>query len=253
MSRDALLAIETATHDGSVALLRGDGAPIERRLTLERRHSADLLPTIDALLREHGLGPRDLGAVAYSAGPGSFTGLRVAATVATMLQEVIGCDVVAVSTLEALAVGALPQPAGTVIVSVLDAARDRVYFAAFRACDSAGGSAAVETLTSPEVRPLTAAFDGLERGFVATGPALRRHAAICASAGGKTAAEEVWRPRAAVVAELGRAAWRNGQVCSPHEITPHYLRPPECEEVYEQRRAEALARRSAANPGAGGE
>jgi tRNA threonylcarbamoyladenosine biosynthesis protein TsaB len=90
-----LLALETSSRHGSVALGRGPDVMAYRPLSADRRHTTELLPVVRELLTEVGCRPRDVGVVCFSQGPGSFTGLRVAATLARMWQSAIGSRVLA--------------------------------------------------------------------------------------------------------------------------------------------------------------
>jgi tRNA threonylcarbamoyladenosine biosynthesis protein TsaB len=124
-----LLAIETATAAAGVALLRGDAVVAARALPRERPASETLLPAILALLSEAGVELPAIDAFAVSAGPGSFTGLRVG--VATVKGLAFGTEavVVPVPTLAALALRAAPAPGP--IAALLDARRGEVYAAVY--------------------------------------------------------------------------------------------------------------------------
>jgi tRNA threonylcarbamoyladenosine biosynthesis protein TsaB len=93
-----ILAIETSQRIGGVALSIGDVVDVEMlRVAPDRRHhDDDLVPAIDRVTRRHGLGARGLDAVGLSIGPGGFTGLRIAVSVAKMLAESVGAMLVAV-------------------------------------------------------------------------------------------------------------------------------------------------------------
>src|SRR4030042_517600 len=110
MTGDLILAIETSSIRGSVSLGRGPNLVAVRTLTTERRHTGELLPAIRDLLAAGGVEPCDVGLVCFSCGPGSFTGLRVGATVARMWQSATNCRVAAVPSLEAVAHNALARP-----------------------------------------------------------------------------------------------------------------------------------------------
>ena len=124
-----LLAIETATAAAGVALLRGDAVVAARALPGDRPASETLLPTLIALLGESGVALPAIEVFAVSAGPGSFTGLRVG--VATVKGLAFGSNAVVVSvpTLAALARRAAPAPGP--IVALLDARRGEVYAAVY--------------------------------------------------------------------------------------------------------------------------
>ena len=97
-----LLAIEASTQTASCALWTA-GSVIERRCAAERNSSETLLPAIMALLAEHQLGLTQLDGIAFGAGPGSFTGLRVAAGITQGLAFAAELPVAPVETLAAVA------------------------------------------------------------------------------------------------------------------------------------------------------
>ena len=108
------VAIETATRVGSVAVGRGDNVLAEVELGEQTRHAARALPALDEALRSAGAGRGEIGAVVVGAGPGSFTGVRVAGATAKGLTTSLGVPLVAYSSLLALAAGVTTglDPAG---------------------------------------------------------------------------------------------------------------------------------------------
>ena len=121
-----ILAIETSGERGSVALL-ADDMLFEQALEGHARHSEHLLPTIRQLLAEAGLSLQQLDALAFGAGPGAFTGLRLACGVVQGLALGAQRPVVAVGSLQALA---LEAPQGPVLVAA-DARMGEIYSAAY--------------------------------------------------------------------------------------------------------------------------
>ncbi|HEY3243629.1 MAG TPA: tRNA (adenosine(37)-N6)-threonylcarbamoyltransferase complex dimerization subunit type 1 TsaB, partial [Phycisphaerae bacterium] len=79
------LAIETSGRIGSLALAHGDRLIDVRTFSTALRHAVELMPTLDALCRQHRVAPEQVGEVYVSGGPGSFTGLRIGITVARTL------------------------------------------------------------------------------------------------------------------------------------------------------------------------
>jgi tRNA threonylcarbamoyladenosine biosynthesis protein TsaB len=235
------LAIETSSLHGSVAL--GGGADILawRALAADRKHAAELLPAIHELLTEAGAGPADVGVLCFSRGPGSFTGLRVAATVAQTWQSAVGSRVIAVPTLEAIARNALGcEGAPRRLAVMLDARRGQVFGAIYTR-DGNGELHAVADAALHEVRAWLA---GLHRPCAVLGDGLAQHRQLVLAMGLVALPEQLWWPDARQVLAIGRQLAAAGHFCNPADIRPAYLRPPECEEVYEQRRAEARARRA---------
>lgn len=106
MPAPVLLAIESSQRVGSVALSTADGAIHEAPLSTDQRHDDGLMPAVDRLVREAGLAPRDLDAVALSIGPGGFTGLRIAVSTAKMLALTVGVALVPVPSAIVAATGA---------------------------------------------------------------------------------------------------------------------------------------------------
>ena len=123
-----------------MALLEGERVLGERFLMTERNHSVQLMPEIDKLLQGSGLRARDLHAIVVGEGPGSYTGTRIAVTVAKTFAWSLDVPLYAVSTLEAMALGALRDATNHAdfsnmssiwIVPVLDGRRWQAYTALF--------------------------------------------------------------------------------------------------------------------------
>jgi tRNA threonylcarbamoyladenosine biosynthesis protein TsaB len=126
------LALETATDRLSVALGRPDAPLLERHLEGARRHAAALLPLLEWLLAEGGIGLASVDTLALADGPGSFTGLRVgAATVKALARSRPGVEVWTASTLMVRAAGVAPSHGARVLV-VTSALRGELYAASYR-------------------------------------------------------------------------------------------------------------------------
>lgn len=123
-----VLAVDTTTPRGSVAVVSEQGTLGEARVTSDG-HSRWLLPAVDALLRGIGCEPGELDAFAVTAGPGSFTGLRIALSSVQGLAIACGRPCVGLSALDVLALAA--ARAGGPIVAAMDAFRGETYVAAY--------------------------------------------------------------------------------------------------------------------------
>src|SRR5688572_22548430 len=103
-----LLAIETTTFTGSIALLDEDRIVAEARLPDELRSAQSLAPAIQTLLSHAGWPVNSLNLIAVAQGPGSFTGLRVGVTTAKTLAYALEAEVLGVDTLDVVAAQAQP-------------------------------------------------------------------------------------------------------------------------------------------------
>lgn len=141
-----LLAVESATPFASAALWQ-DGT-VTVRFEKQPR-GGGMLALVDALLREASLAPDALEAVAYGAGPGAFTGLRLAAGTAQGMAFGADCPVVGISTLAALAHRAWRELGFDCVVPLLDARMGEVYWGAYRNRDDGNGEPVVADRVSP--------------------------------------------------------------------------------------------------------
>lgn len=127
-----LLAIETATECCSVAVVHGETVMARSELA-PRRHAELVLPMADSLLAELGLSRHALDGIAVGRGPGAFTGVRLAISLAQGMAMALDIPVVTVSSLAALAMEA-PEDDNPVL-AVIDARMGEIYSAAYRRGD----------------------------------------------------------------------------------------------------------------------
>lgn len=163
-------AFETATEWCSVALwLDGEIAGIEERAG--QQHAERVLPMLDRLAAAAGIGLGALDAVAFGAGPGSFTGLRIACGVAQGIAFARGIPALGVSTLEAIA----EESGAARVVSCLDARMREVYYSAHERIDGGPGARWREVVAAQCVAPGALALPpgdgwvGCGNGFAAYG------------------------------------------------------------------------------------
>lgn len=175
-STDLVLAIDTASPIGSVAIARNGSVMARASLEHRAEHASRLMPTIGRVLDEAGVDRRSLGGVVVGEGPGSFTGVRVAAATAKGLAHALAVPLWAVSS---LAAAALATDAGSVRYVMFDARSDRVYAACYGV-----GSATVQTLVRPHAGVLRDVLDSdVPAGAVFVGDAADRHRAVIEGAG----------------------------------------------------------------------
>jgi tRNA threonylcarbamoyladenosine biosynthesis protein TsaB len=229
------LAIETSGGIGSVAIGRGGTVLGARRFDARNNHAVELVPSIDRLAQEHDLAARDIGHIYLSAGPGSFTGLRIGATFARALAFAVGARIVRVPTLTVIAQNALsldvpPQR----VVALLDAKRKHVFAACFEFADGA-----YAPIDEPAEREPVQYLNSLGKVTV-WGEGVERHRdgiAGCERAVMPEGAEHDADPK--VVYALGWRAAVRGEFTDARECTPVYVRRPEAEERWEKRNDDA--------------
>jgi tRNA threonylcarbamoyladenosine biosynthesis protein TsaB len=211
-----LLAIEAATERLSLAVSAG-GTVHERTLDAGQRQGELVLAEVDALLARAALRVADLHGIAYGAGPGSFTGLRIACGVAQGLAAARALPVVGVGTLAALAETAR---AGRV-VACLDARMGEVYHAAYEKRQGALHEVIPPGLHRPDAVPLPEGegWTGCGPGFAAYGtPLALRHGARLA------AVDPAVFPSAAAVVRLAAPRFAAGEGVAAAAAVPVYLR-----------------------------
>ena len=216
-----ILAFETSTDACSVALRLGEETR-ERFEKAPRRHAELVLPMAESLLAEAGLGPGDLDGVAFGRGPGSFTGVRIAAAVVQGVAFATGLPVAPVSTLQALAEGVARETGEESVLAVLDARMGEVYWGAYRRAGSGRMEVVVEdTLSAPERVSLAAPGP-----WAVAGDGWAAYSEILRSGlGGRVSRELPARlPRARDVAHIGADILRRGAGVPAAAAVPLYLR-----------------------------
>lgn len=229
-----LLAFEAATHRRSVALWR-DGTCLERAEIVPNGGSERLLPWANDLLAEAGISLRQLDGIAFGAGPGGFTGLRLACGVAQGLAWGLDLPVAPVCTLAALALGAGDGK----LLACLDARMNEVYVAAYVVQGDA-----LEEVMAPKVGaggtarlPDGALWRGVGDGF-----AMPHGEAIRARMGGRLVAiDALALPTAVAVARLAALRLARGEGVPAAQAVPLYVRE-KVALTKEEREAERLAR-----------
>ena len=171
MTELKLLAFDTSTETMTVAVANG---------ALSWRHSgrggamasSTLIPAIQALLAEAGLALRELDAIAFGHGPGSFTGLRTACSVAQGLAFGAGVPVLGIDTLMAVADQAREQAGCTQVLAVLDARMDEVYAGAYEFADGGWNRRGEFSLDKPDALSLPPGWTLAGNAFDAYGERL---------------------------------------------------------------------------------
>lgn len=227
-----ILALETATEACSAALWLDAGTPscLNRYQFAPREHNRLILPMIEAILAEAELDFCQLDAIAFGCGPGSFTGVRMAAGVAQGIAFGADLPVIPVSTLAALAQQALDETGEVLAYPCIDARMGEVYWAVYRHGES-GGMECLQTeqvvvagqvalpdcgtdADSPEIKGI-----GIGSGFATYAVPLAERL------GSRLTGVLPDRfPTATCIAKLAAQAYDKGQWVSAEQALPVYLR-----------------------------
>ena len=223
-ARMRILAVETSTLAGSVALLDDGRVAGQILLDIALTHSERLMAMVDGLLRDCGWKAEQLDALAVSIGPGSFTGLRVGIATVKGLALALALPVASVPTLDALASN-VPF-ADAPVCPLLDARKGEVYLAVYRWNDDRPERVSDYLALSPRqaAERLTAPVIVLGDGVAACLPFLSH-----LGAGLRIAPSTHALPSAAVVGRIGHAQLVAGQSVAADALVPLYLRPSEAE------------------------
>ncbi|MGB9907742.1 MAG: tRNA (adenosine(37)-N6)-threonylcarbamoyltransferase complex dimerization subunit type 1 TsaB [Candidatus Saccharicenans sp.] len=222
-----ILAIDTTTRFGSVALVSGEEVRAEVNYASPSSHSRQVFRAVDDLIRLAGLKFDQLEGLAVAAGPGSFTGIRIGLSLVKALGLASGRPVASVSALEALA-WKLILPGAGLIVPMIDARKGEVFAGAY----SAGGGGLQEVIPAGVYNPSSFLGQLPASGplsFIGTGSELYR-SLIDQKIGTRAL---FWNRSFHIAAEVGLLGHRllaGGQGLSPADLQPIYYRKSQAEE-----------------------
>ncbi len=211
-----ILALETSTEYCSVALWQ-DGNIVNRCELVGQRHSELLMEILDSLLHEAGIKLAQLDGIAFGAGPGSFTGVRIACGVTQGLALGADLPVVGVCTLQALA-----QAAGhDKVITALDARMGEIYHAVYEKRAGVWVTICEPNLCLPQQAPQVqgSGWFGMGSGFAMYGAVLDNR-----YAGQITGSDTQAVPQAIAIAEFAAPLFAAGQGMDAAQAIPFYLR-----------------------------
>jgi len=254
MRQSLILAIETSSRIGSVAIAFGARRISETRFTGPLMHSVEIFPAVRGLLDLAGRVPGQIEQIYISRGPGSFTGLRIAATVAKIMHLANAAKIITVDTLDIIASNVVRLTGGNArpvsdcqvlpaecerIAVILDAKRGQFFIAVYElAPQGRSGDRTREEhgdqiwkKTVPDslmtISEFFNRFVGLRNPIGLLGDGLVYYKDKFKAEGVFFLDEEHWSPRASQVHLLGWQMALNGQFTDPLTLTPNYLRKPD--------------------------
>jgi tRNA threonylcarbamoyladenosine biosynthesis protein TsaB len=218
-----LLALDTSSLACTVALRLGDEL-LERHEEQAREHTRLLMPMIREVLQESGAELPDLDAIVLGNGPGSFIGMRIAASVAQGLAHGAGLKIVPVSSLAAVAAEAFSEARAEEVVVAQDAHMNEVYLGKFsRGVAGVPVAMSAEVLHGHEIINDLAVSGAAAR--IAAGQGWQRYPKLMAINKQHFYGEsDVLYPRGRFLLTLGAAALEQGNFLLPQDIAPAYLR-----------------------------
>lgn len=257
-----ILALDTSTASMAAAIVRGHEVLAEIQSLAERNHSVHVVSHIKQLLETSGIKDTDIEAIAVGNGPGSYTGMRIAVSVAKTLAWVWNKPLVGVSSLEAIAYGAWYQElemqvsdsaadkAGEHwVLPIMDARRGQVYTSGFSMRSDSEWSQWADDgvrLMKDWVQMLAERLEGLPKGAVRSislvgDLSLHEEGAERLREVGKGAGIAVllqpFIQEGRWIAELGRARLEAGLTENPHTFIPNYTQLTEAEVVWKAKQA----------------
>lgn len=246
-----ILAVETSGRAGSAAIAIGEQILAEAAFSGPMRHSAEIFPTVSALLKDLGRKPKEIEHIYISIGPGSFTGLRIAVTIAKTFNLANNAKIVPVDTLDVIAANVTTEntlptsnhepPVSSIehIAAILDAKRSQFFIALYqrntsnkqRATCASGTSDGIwekvfpdSLITAPQ---FLEQFACKEKPIWLLGEGLVYYRDKFKADGIRFLNERYWTPRAEKVHLLGWKLAVQEKFANPLTLQPAYLRKPD--------------------------
>ena len=225
-----ILALETSGRSGSVALADGPKILDQLAFSAPMRHSAEIFTSITALCKRFNRSPKQIQHVYLSIGPGSFTGLRIAVTIAKIFHLANNAKIVAVNTMDVIAANtddcvkennSAPQN----IAAILDAKRGQFFIAAYKKQKGLWNKSLPDCLmTAPQfLEKLTPA----DPPIWLLGEGLLYYKDKFKAESVKFLDQKYWMPAAKKVHTLGFSIALKGNFADPLTLRPNYLRTPD--------------------------
>ncbi len=210
-----ILTIDASSSLCSVAL-NINGELVWNTEEQPRRHAQRLLPMIDDILADSGVSRSQLDGLAFGRGPGSFTGIRIAVSVAQGLSLGLDLPVCVVSSLESVALAAASNDqCASKVLAIMDAHMGEVFWGQFDVVDGMTQASGAEQVGSPEV--CLAEIDTFKGGLAGDGLNLSAFESLSSEYANI-------QPEARIMAALADREWNNGNFGSPDNQLPVYLR-----------------------------
>ena len=229
-----ILGIETATSACSVCVLDNSQLIAEYTTNISKKHSQHLMPMIEHVLKNTELVPKDIGAIAVSIGPGSFTGVRIGISAAKGMAMALDIQTIGVSTLDGIAYNLMDLYTDQVCV-ITDARRKQVYTALYE-------KSKVKKLTKDIALPIEELIKKIKKRTIFIGNATKLYADLLKKELGnlaQIAPQYLSIPRASSIALLGEKKLKEGKGASYFDLKPNYVRLSDAEIKWKEKHGKA--------------
>ena len=218
-----LLALDTSSNACSVALQVGDQV-FEQHVVQAKQHTRILIPMIRNLLSDAGIDLRSMDAVVLGNGPGSFIGMRIAASVAQGLAFGSKQKIVPVSSMAAVAAEVMDLYSATEVIVAQDSRMNEVYLGIYRV-NGEGLPAADAAEILQSIEPITELDENSSSERVAAGQGWQRYPALLRlNQAAISKVVDVHYPKARYLLSLGAKGWQRGDAIEPENLAPAYIR-----------------------------
>ena len=235
-----IIGIESASLVASAAIWEDEKLLAEYTIDYKKTHSQTLLPMLEEICRMTECEMNSVDAVAVSAGPGSFTGLRIGAATAKGLGLALNIPLIAVPTLDAQAFGLFGVK--DLICPIMDARRGQVYTGIYR-FDEEDRLTVIKPSCAADFEEIAEELKvlGGRVYFLGDGvPVFREKAVKLLGENARFVPAGQNRQRAALVASLGARMYAEGKTVSSGEFAPKYYRESQAERVKRERESAAV-------------
>ena len=237
-----ILALETSSRIGSVAIATGEKMLAESKFSNPMRHSAEIFPAIKQLLDRFSRKSQEIEHIYISIGPGSFTGLRIATTLAKTMHLANAVKIVAVDTLDVIAANVVTENQNTSyekIAPILDAKRNQFFTAVYKRTNDERKTVSGEIWKKILPDSLMTASQFIEKlagsnmPIWLLGDGLLYYKSKFKTEGIRFLDQKYWSPRAGKVYLLGWQKALADKFADPVTLTPNYLLRPDAEEKWQ--------------------
>jgi len=216
---EKILIIDTSTEACSVAVTHGEVLFHQQDVT-PRSHTKMVLPMVDAMLKKANLTLKELDAIAWGRGPGSFTGVRIGTGIMQGLALGANKPVIGISTLATMAQQAMDEHGATDVIAAIDARMNEVYWGVFKNIEGIATLIDQETVVKPEAIDIAALED---TKYMAVGTAWAAYPALKNIANIEVNTDILY-PSSHAMAPLAKAAFRLGLAVDVDDASPVYVR-----------------------------